>query len=73
MGLLAAGFLAIAMAGVALGAVHLLGVGDEHPAGRTWSAQSRHLLAAIAIGVDALIAIFLINSLIAIATLSPCE
>jgi hypothetical protein len=70
---LAAGFLAVAASGAALGTVHLLGVRHEHPAARTWSSQSRHLLAAVAIGVDALIAIFLINTLIAIATLSPCE
>jgi hypothetical protein len=70
---LAAVFLAVAVAGVVLGAMHLVSVGEDHPVSRTWSAQSRHLLAAVAIGVDALIAIFLVNTLIAIATLSPCE
>jgi hypothetical protein len=66
-------FLAMAVAGLVLGATHLVSVEGDHPAGRTWSAQSRRLLAAVAIGVDSLVAIFLINTLIAIATLSPCE
>ena len=66
-------FLAMAGAGLALGATHLVSVGGDHPAGQTWSAQSRHLLAAVAVGMNSLVAIFLINTLIGIAALSPCE
>jgi hypothetical protein len=70
---LAAMFLAVAIAGLVIGTRHLVSVGGDDPLSRTWSAPSRHLLAAVAIGMNALIAIFLINTLIAIATLSPCE
>jgi hypothetical protein len=73
LALLTAAFLATAVAGIALGTVHVLGVSEAHPVAQTWSAQSRKLLAVTAIGLDALIAVFLINALIAIATLSPCE
>jgi hypothetical protein len=73
LALLTTSFLAIAVAGIALGTVHFTGVSGEHPVAQTWSAQSRKLLAVIAIGLNALIAVFLINTLIAIATLSPCE
>ena len=66
-------FLAMVGAGLALGATHLLSVGGDDPAGRTFSAQSRHLLAAVAVGMNSLVAIFLINTLIGIAALSPCE
>ena len=66
-------FLAMAGVGLALGATHLSSVGGDDPAGRTFSAQSRHLLAAVAVGMNSLVAIFLINTLIGIATLSPCE
>jgi hypothetical protein len=70
---LTAGFLALALAGIALGTVHFVSVRGGHPVAQTWSAQSRRLLAVTAIGLNALIAVFLINALIAIAALSPCE
>jgi hypothetical protein len=65
--------MAIALGGAALGAVHLFGVRGAHPVAQTWSAESRHLLAAIAIGLNVLIAIFFVNTLIAYAALTPCE
>jgi hypothetical protein len=70
---LAAGLLALALAGAALGGVHLFGGRGDDGTARTWSANSRHLLAATAIGLDLLIAIVLVNALIAIAALTPCE
>ena len=70
---LAGVFLAVTIAGVGLGLVHLVSVGGEHEVARTWSAESRRLLAATAVGLDALIAVFFVNTLIAIAALSPCE
>jgi hypothetical protein len=65
--------LAIALGGAVLGGVHLTGVREEHAVARVWSADSRRLLAATAIGVDLLIAVFLVNTLIALAALTPCE
>ena len=46
--------------------------GDDGVA-RLWSADSRRLLAVIAVGLDAVFAVVLLNALIAIAVLSPCE
>ena len=65
--------LLIALAGAGLGAVHLVSVGPEQRVAEVWSADSRRLLALIAVGLDVLFAIFVVNSLIAIAVLSPCE
>ena len=66
-------FLFGTIAGVGLGFVHLVSVGEEHGVARTWSADSRRLLAATAVGLNALIAVFFVNTLIAMAVLSPCE
>jgi hypothetical protein len=68
-----AALLALAIGGAVLGGVHLAGVREEHGVARVWSAGSRHLLAATAIGLDLLIAVFLVNTWIAIAALTPCE
>jgi hypothetical protein len=73
LAVLATAGLLIAIGGAVLGAIQLLGTRGDDPVGRIWSADSRYLLAATAVGVDTLVAIFFINTLIAIATLSPCE
>ena len=65
--------LAVALAGAALGFLHMAAVREGDRVAQTWSAGSRELLAAAAIGLDVLIAVFLINSLIAHAALTPCE
>jgi hypothetical protein len=65
--------LAMTLAGVALGFVHLVAVGDEHGVAQAWSAHSRRLLGATAVGLNALVAVFFVNTLIAMAVLSPCE
>ncbi len=70
---IAAVLLVLSLGGAGLGALHLVGVGEQHAVARTWSAESRRLLAATAIGLDALIAVFLVNTLIAFAALTPCE
>lgn len=71
LGALAATFLLLSVVGIALGATQLPRTGDDDP--QLWSAQSRRLLAFTAVGVNALIGVFLLNSLIAIKALSPCE
>ena len=71
LGTLAAIFLLLSLVGVALGATQLTRVADQGP--QLWSTQSRQLLAITAIGLNALIVVFLINSLLAIKVLSPCE
>ena len=48
-------------------------VRGEDRVARTWSADSRRLLAVIAIALNGFMALFLINVLIAMASLSPCE
>jgi hypothetical protein len=70
---LAVSLLVISLAGVALAAVHLVSVRPGDRVAELWSADSRRLLAAIAIGLDACFAIVVLNTLIAIAVLSPCE
>jgi hypothetical protein len=70
---MAAAMLLVSLGGAALGYLHLAGVDESHPVAQTWSADSRRLLAATAIGLDVLIAIVLVNTLIAIAALTPCE
>lgn len=69
----AAVLLAIAVGGGLLGVTHLAVARRDDAVARTWSAESRRLLALMAIGLDALIALFLVNTLIAMAALSPCE
>jgi hypothetical protein len=64
---------ALAIGGAALGVVHLVATGDERGGVPIWSADSRRVLAITAVGLDLLIAILLVNSLIAIAALTPCE
>ena len=64
---------ALAIGGAALGVVHLVAVRDDRGAAPIWSADSRRVLAITAVGLDLLIAIFLVNTLIAIAALTPCE
>ncbi len=68
-----AALLAVALGGAALGYLHRTGVREPDRVAQTWSPGSRGLLAATAIGLDVLIAVFLINSLIAFAALTPCE
>ena len=70
---IAATLLAVSVGGATLGLVHLVNVDDGQPAAQAWSAGSRRILAATAVGLNALIAIFLINTLIALAALTPCE
>jgi hypothetical protein len=70
---IATALLIVSVAGVGLGFAHLVPAGEEHDAARTWSAESRRLLAATAVGLNALIAVFFVNTLIAMAVLSPCE
>ena len=70
---LAVAFLLVAAGSAALGFVHLVSVGDEHGAARTWSADSRRVLAVTAIGLNALIVLFFVNTLIAHLGLTPCE
>jgi hypothetical protein len=65
--------LAGALAGVVLGAAHLVGIRAGDPVADLWSVDSRRLLAVVAIGLDVLFAVFVLNALIAIAVLSPCE
>jgi hypothetical protein len=65
--------LAVALGGAALGLLHFVSVHQGPPVAEAWSADSRRLLAATAIGLDALVATFLINVLIALAALTPCE
>ena len=72
LGVLAAMFLLLSLVGVALGVLHLTQARDE-PQRQMWSADSRRLLAITAVGLDALIVVFLLNALIAIKVLSPCE
>jgi hypothetical protein len=64
---------ALAIGGAAVGVVYLVAVGDERRGVPMWSADSRRVLAITAVGLDLLIAIFLVNTLIAIAALTPCE
>jgi hypothetical protein len=64
---------ALAIGGAALGVVHLAAVRDDRGGVPIWSADSRRVLAIVAVGLDLLIAIFLVNTLIAMAALTPCE
>jgi hypothetical protein len=68
-----AALLALTLGGAALGGVALTAARRTDAGAHTWSAASRRLLAITAIGLDLLIAIFLVNTLIAIAALTPCE
>jgi succinate dehydrogenase/fumarate reductase cytochrome b subunit len=70
---LATAFLAVSAAGAALGFVHFASPGAQREAAQAWSADSRRLLAATAIGLNLLIALLLVNTLIAYAALTPCE
>ncbi len=70
---IAAALLIVALGGAALGYLHLARVDGSHPVAQTWSADSRRVLAVTAIGLDVLIAVFVVNTLIAIAALTPCE
>jgi hypothetical protein len=63
---------ALAIGGAALGVVRLT-VRDDHGGAPISSADSSRVLAIIAIGLDLVIAIFLVNMLSAIAVLTPCE
>ena len=63
---------ALSIGGAALGVGHLA-VRDDRGGLPIWSTDSRRVLAIIAIGLDLLIAIFLVNTVIAIAALTPCE
>jgi hypothetical protein len=73
LAVLVAVFLAVTLVGGALALMHLVDVGEEHAAAQTWSASSRHLLAIVALSLNGFVAIFLVNSAIGIAALSPCE
>ena len=70
---LTAAFMVVSVIGVALALVHLVRAGDRHPATQIWSTESRRLLAMTAVGLDALVVVFLLNSMIALQVLSPCE
>jgi hypothetical protein len=74
LGLLAGIAFACTLAGVALGAWNLE-TATRWDAGGDWywSGRSRRLLACVAIGLGLFSAIFVVNSAIAIAHLSPCE
>ena len=65
--------LAVLLLLIALGAIQLVSVRQGDRVAALWSADSRRLLAAIAIGLDVFVAVFIVNALIAIAVLSPCE
>jgi hypothetical protein len=66
-------FLLLSLLGVVLGVSHLRRPAEEHERPQLWSADSRRLLAVTAIALDALVVVFLVNALIAITVLSPCE
>ena len=72
LALIAALSFVIAAGGAALALVH---VADDRAslAGGAWSLDSRRLLALVALGLNVLLAVFIVNTCIAIATLSPCE
>lgn len=72
LGSLAAIFLLLSVAGAALGAAHLARARDQHGV-QLWSVESLRLLAITAVGLDTLIVVFLLNSLIAVKVISPCE
>ena len=73
LGALAGLLLLVTLSGLALGVGHLVSTRADDRVALLWSADSRRLLAAIAVGLDAFFAIFVLNALIAIAVLSPCE
>lgn len=70
---LTAMFLLLSVMGIALGTSHLRRAGEPHELPQLWSTESRRLLAITAIALDGLVLVFLLNSLIAIKVLSPCE
>jgi hypothetical protein len=73
LGALTAVLLVVALGGAAVAARHLREARPDQAAADMWSADSRRLIAATAVGVDVLVALFLVNSAIAIAALTPCE